>query len=136
MATQVDFDFVLERYKKNLTDLKVSGNTALRTAVDTDKAWLDAYINYLNGKSEQQQGYIQRFVANYEQANPELVQMQQEMKKIQEDGPKLQDIYETEKKAQEEEPIDYTPYYVKAGLIVGVGALVAVVSAFRPVYTM
>ena len=44
----------------------------------------------------------------------------------------MQDAYETEMKAKVEEPVDISQYYVKAGLIVGVGALVAVVSFMRP----
>lgn len=131
MATQQDFRTVLDRYYWNLADYKTTGNAAIKPAVNRDKAFLDQYLEYMNTRIEGQQTQIRKFVNNYENANPELVQMQQELKKIQADGPKLQDVYETEKKAQEEEPMDFSPYYVKAGLIVGVGALVAVVSAFR-----
>jgi hypothetical protein len=134
--TQQDFTTVLNRFKSNLTEYKATGNSAYRTAIDTDKAWLDAYIGSLQAQSLQQQNAIQRFVANYEQTNPELVQMQKQMKEIQEEGPKVQDLYETEKEATKEEPVDYSTYYVKAGLIVGVGALALLVSAFRPLNTI
>lgn len=133
---QQEFSTVLNRFKSNLTEYKTTGNTAYKTAIDTDKAWLDAYIGSLQAQSLQQQNTIQRFVANYEQTNPELVQMQKQMKEIQEEGPKVQDLYETEKEATKEEPVDYSTYYVKAGLIVGVGALALLVSAFRPLNTI
>ena len=133
MANQ-DFETVLTRYQQNLTEYKVTGNGALKPAVDTDKAWLDSYIATLNQRSQQQQNYIQKFVSEYKNTNPELAQMQDKLKEIREKGPVLQDTYETEMQAQEEEPIDYTPYYVKAGLIVGVAVVVAVVSALRPTY--
>lgn len=136
MASRQDFQNVLDRYYWNLAEYKTTGNTALKPAVDRDRAFLDQYLEYLNNRISSQQTQIQTFMNNYENANPELLQMQRELKQIQTEGPKLQDVYETEKKAQEEEPIDYSPYYVKAGLIVGVGALIAVVSAFRPVYTI
>lgn len=132
MANQ-DFNTVLNRYQKNLTDYKVTGNAGLKPVVDTDKAWLDSYIASLEQQSQQQQSYIQKFMADYQKTNPDLIEMQSKLKEIKKKGPELQDAYETEKKATEEEEVDLTPYYVKAGLIVGVMAVVAVVSALRPV---
>jgi flagellar biosynthesis chaperone FliJ len=131
MANQ-DFNTVLARYQQNLTDYKVTGNTGLKQAVDTDRNWLDSYIASLNQRSQQQQNFIQKFMKDYQNTNPELIEMQSKLKEIREKGPVLQDAYETEKKAQEEEPVDYTSYYVKAGLIVGVGTVVALVSFMRP----
>lgn len=136
MAQPQDFATVLNRYKANLTEYKATGNSAYRTMVETDKAWLDSYVQALNSQSQQKQTAIQQFVSTYEQANPELAQMQRQMKEIQTEGPVLQDIYETEKTATEEEPVDYTDYYIKAGLIVGVGVLAFVVSSFRPLNTI
>ena len=135
MANQ-DFDTVLNRYRQNLTDYKVTGTSALKTAVDTDKAWLDSYVAALEQKSQQQQTFIQKFTAEYQRTNPELTEMQAKMKEIREKGPQLQDIYETEKQANEEEPVDLTPYYIKGGLVVGVAAVLAVLSVFRPEYTI
>ena len=133
MANQ-DFETVLTRYQQNLTDYKVTGNAGLKPVVDMDKTWLDSYVESLNKRSEQQQDSIQKFMKDYQNTNPELVEMQGKMKEIREKGPVLQDLYETEKQAEEQEPIDFTPYYVKAGLIVGVGAVVWLVGVFRPVY--
>lgn len=133
MANQ-DFQTVLARYQQNLTDYKVTGNAGLKQVVHTDRAWLDSYIEALDQRSQQQQTFIQKFMQDYQNTNPELVEMQGKLKEIREKGPVLQDAYETEKQAQEEEPVDYTPYYVKAGLIIGVGVVLAVVSALRPTY--
>jgi hypothetical protein len=73
---------------------------------------------------------------DYETANPDLLEMQAKLKEIREKGPTLQDAYETEKQADEEEPIDFTMYYVKAGLAVGIAAVVGLVTFLRPVYTI
>jgi len=134
MANQ-DLNTVLTRYQQNLTAYKVTGNAGLKSAVDVDKNWLDSFVASLEKKSIEQQGFIQKFMVDYQTTNPDLVEMQGKMKEIREKGPILQDAYETEQQAKEEEPMDYTPYYVKAGLIVGIAAAVAVVGAFRPVYT-
>ena len=134
MATQ-DFDTVLARYQQNLTDYKATGNAGLLSVVNMDKTWLDSYVASLEQQSQQQQNFIQRFMTEYQNTNPDLIEMQGKLKEIREKGPTLQDAYETEQQAKEEEPIDYTPYYVKAGLIVGIGAAVWLVGVFRPVYT-
>ena len=137
MANQ-DFETVLARYQQNLTDYKVTGNAGLRSVVDVDKAWLDSYVDSLNKKSEQQQAFIQKFMQDYQNTNPELVEMQGKLREIRAKGPVLQDAYETEQQAQNEEveEVDFTPYYVKAGLILGVAAVVGLVGVFRPVYTI
>ena len=134
MATQ-DFNTVLARYQQNLTDLKVTGNGGLRPAVNVDKAWLDSYVASLERKSQQQQTFIQKFMAEYQTTNPDLIAMQKKLKEIRKKGPILQDAYETEQQAKEEEPIDFTPYYVKAALIVGIAAVVGLVGVLRPLYT-
>lgn len=131
-----DFETVLTRYQQNLTDYKVTGSMALGTIVNRDKTWLDSYVASLEQQSQNQQTFIQRFMEEYETTNPDLIELQNKLKEIREKGPKIQDAYETEKKASEEEPIDFTPYYVKAGLIVGIVSVVALVSFFRPVYTI
>jgi hypothetical protein len=134
MATP-EFNIVLGRYQRNLTEYKVTGNAGLKPAVDVDKNWLDLYVTSLERKSQDQQSFIQKFLADYQRTNPDLIEMQGKLKEIREKGPILQDAYETEKQAKEEEPMDYTPYYVKAGLIVGIAAVVGLVGVFRPLYT-
>jgi hypothetical protein len=134
--TDQEFETTLARYKQNLTDYKATGNAGLNVAVERDKTWLDTYIANREQQVVQQQQYIQNFVADYQNTNPELVEMHEKLKEIKKQGPELQDAYETEKQASEEEPIDFTPYYVKAALIVGVAAVVALVGVFRPVYTI
>jgi hypothetical protein len=134
MATR-DFNSVLARYQRNLTDYKVTGNAGLLPAVTTDKTWLDTYVASLEQRSRQQQGFIRKFMTEYQNTNPDLIEMQGKLKEIREKGPVLQDAYETEQQAKEEEPMDYTPYYVKAGLIVGIAAVVGLVGVVRPLYT-
>ena len=130
--TSADFTAILARYQQNLTEFKVTGNAALQSAVTVDKTWLDSYVASLEKRSQAQQSFIQTFMRDYERTNPDLVEMQAKLKDIRTQGPILQDAYETEMKAKAEEPVDWSHYYVKAGLIVGVGALVAVVSFMRP----
>ncbi len=125
-----DFNSVLARYRYSLMEYKTTGSSSFKTQVDLDKKWLDDYVRWLREQSDQQGKTIRDFVANYQNTNPELTKMQAQMKKVKDEGPTLQDEYETGKQATEEEPLDFTAYYVKAGLILGVAGLIAVVTAF------
>ena len=126
--TDPNFDSTLDIYRQNLTEYKLTGNSAFKTAADNAKAWLDAYVATMQQQNQDQANYIRQFVSQYQNANPELVAMQRRIKKAQEEGPKVQDAYETEKQAQEDEPLDFTQYYVKAGLIAGLFGVVVVMS--------
>lgn len=127
---QSTFQSVLARYGYSLREYKTTGNSAFKTQVELDKKWLNDYVQWLRTQSDAQSKSIRDFVANYQNTNPELVKMQAQMQKVKEQGPKLQDEYETTKEATKEEPLDFTAYYVKAGLILGVAGLIAVVAAF------
>ena len=136
MPDTVDFETTLNRYKSNMTEYKATGNTGIKAAADADKQWLDNYVNALQQQSQMQQSFIQNFMTEYQTTNPDLIAMQAQLQKVRQKGPELQDLYETEKRAEEEEPIDYTPYYIKGALIAGVLGVVALVSVLRPVYTI
>jgi hypothetical protein len=127
---QAEFDTILARYRQSLMEYKTTGNSAFKTQVELDKKWLNDYIRWLQGESDRQGKSIQTFVSQYQNTNPDLVQMQAQIKKVREEGPKLQDEYETGQEATKEEPLDFTMYYVKVGLILGVGGLIAAVTAF------
>lgn len=127
-----NFDMVLARYRHALMEYKTTGSSVFKTQVETDKKWLNDYIRWLQQESDRQGQAIRTFVTTYQNTNPELMKMQAEIRKVKEQGPQLQNEYETAKQATEEEepPSDFSGYYVKAGLILGVLGLIAAVSAF------
>lgn len=120
-----EFESTLDIYRQNLTEYKLTGNSAFKTSADNAKVWLDKYIDFLQDQTQRQANSIQSFVSQYEKTNPELVDMQKRIQKVQKEAPTLQDAYETEIEAQAEEEVDKTPFYVKAGLIVGVLAMLS-----------
>ena len=130
--TQLDtvFNSVLARYRQSLTEYKTTGSSAFKTQMEMDKKWLNEYIAWLQAQSDRQGKSIQTFVSQYQNTNPDLVKMQAQIKKVREEGPKLQDEYATGQEAVKEEPPDFTMHYVKVGLILGVAGLIAAVTAF------
>jgi hypothetical protein len=125
-----DFDTVLGLFKKNMVEYKVSGNSAYKVAAENAQKWLDEYVGTLTAAADKDSKFVDRFVKEYENTNPELVKMQQQIKKVREEGPKLEDRLDTERLADKELPEDTSNYYVKAGVIGTVLAIVAVGSLF------
>ncbi len=130
MASNQDFETVLNRYRANLVEYKLTGNSAFKALLETDRAWLDSYIQIMRNQTQEQQNYIQNFVTQYQNTNPELVEMQERIQNVRKEGPMLDDTYQTELEAQAQEPLDFSPYYVKAGLIAGVFGLLVAMSFF------
>lgn len=125
-----NFDSTLEIFRRNTLEYKVTGNSTYKIAADNAQRWLDEYIGAIRESTTKNAAYIDKFVKEYEQTNPDLVKMQQQMKEIRKKGPVLQDNLETEQEADEELPIDYTSYYTKGAVLGTVLAIVAVASFF------
>lgn len=123
-----EFASVLNVYRSALLEYKVTGNVAYKTAAENAKKFLDTHIESIRSATTQNAKYIDDFVKRYKDTNPELIKMQEEIKKARTKGPELQDIYEGELKEQKEPPVDETLYYTKAAVIGGLFALIAVMS--------
>jgi flagellar biosynthesis chaperone FliJ len=128
MATE--FERILEQYKANLLEYKVTGQSDYKTRANTAEKWLQDYITTLNKSVEADAAYINKFVKDYENTNPELIKFQKEIQNARKKGPELSDIYEGEQKVMAEEPVDETLFYTKVAAIGGILALAAVASFF------
>lgn len=129
-ASLNEFERILARYRQAMIEYKTTGNSTFKLQTETDKKWLDEYTQWLQTQANSQTQNIQKFIAEYQTANPDLTQLQVQIRKAREEGPKLQDQLETNREATREEPVDFTPYYIKGGLIAGVLGLIAVARAF------
>ena len=123
-----EFDKVLEQYKSNLLEYKVTGQSEYKTRANTAEKWLKEYIAALNKSVQDDAAYINRFVKEYENTNPELIKFQKEIQHARKKGPELSDVYEGEKKILAEEPVDESLFYTKAAALGGILALAAVAS--------
>ena len=123
-----EFEKTLELYKKNLVEYKVSGNAAYKVASDTAKKWLDDHLKFMEDRAEKNKKEIEDFVKNYDKSDAELASLKKDMREIREQGPELQIMYETEKEADAVIEMDYTTYYAKGAVFLGVMGLVAVAS--------
>jgi len=125
-----EFERILDQYKSNLLEYKVTGKSDYKTRANTAEKWLKDYMDTLNKSVQNDAAYINKFVKEYENTNPDIIKFQKEIQNARKKGPELSDIYEGEKKVLAEEPVDETLFYTKAGAIGGILALAAVLSFF------
>ena len=81
----------LNSYKANYSAYKVTGHAGHKTAYENALARVNTLIQQMNSVTISNDRYIRNFVGEYQNSNGELVQLQKDSRKIQEQGPKLQD---------------------------------------------
>jgi predicted nucleic acid-binding Zn-ribbon protein len=111
-----------------MLEYKVTGKSVFKDQANRSEKWLKDYINQLNRLIQRDAAYIDQFVKTYERTNPDLVKYRKEIDHARTKGPELQDIYEGEKRAQQELPLDEEMFYTKAAVVGGVLAIGAVLS--------
>jgi hypothetical protein len=123
-SSSLSFDSVLSRYRTTMADYIATGNIGSKTAADGAKAWILMNLRHEESKNTTNSNFINKFVSEYPQFNTELVSAQNTLKKVKTQGPRLENVYMTDKEAADAPERDFMPYYIKAGVILGVGALV------------
>jgi hypothetical protein len=124
------FQQVLDAYRTNYLQYKLTGNAANKTAYENAQTWINQHLRALNNQIQDSANYINGFVQDYSKANPEIQKYSQDLERIRNEGPKLQDHYQTAVLLSEEktEVPDWTSYYVKAVVAAGLVGIIAAVS--------
>ena len=81
----------LNSYKANYSLYKVTGHAGHKTAYENALARVNTLIEQVNSITISNDRFIRSFVGGYENSNSDLVQLQQNSRKIQEEGTRLQD---------------------------------------------
>ena len=121
----------LNSYKANYSAYKVTGHAGHKTAYENALAAVNTFIQQMHSVTISNDRYIRNFVGEYKNSNGELVQLQENSKKIQEEGPKLQDELARSKQIHQSASIeaDESGLYVKAGIVVALLVAVGIVGS-------
>lgn len=121
----------LNSYKANYSAYKVTGNAEHKTAYENAMAAVNTYIQQMNSITISNDRYIRNFVGEYQNSNGEMVKLQQNSKKIQEEGPKLQDELAQSRQIHQRAALeaDETGLYIKAGIVVALLVVVGIVGS-------
>ena len=121
----------LEGYKANYSAYKVTGDAAYKTAYERSLAYANQLISESMNVNQSNDQYIQNFLSDYQQANPEIVNLHNESKKIREEGPKLQNELARSKQIHQKAAVEVneSALYVKAGIVVALLVVVGIVGS-------
>jgi hypothetical protein len=119
----------MNAYRTNYVQYKLTGDSSYKIAYENAQKWIERYIQSQQAMLDSNKSYIDKFVVEYSNTNPELSKLQRDMKRIQTQGPELQDKYQTNHRIMgHSKEVDTTPYYIKGGVIAGVVGILAVLS--------
>jgi len=121
----------LNSYKANYSAYKVTGNPGHKSAYENALAAVNTFIQQMNSVTISNDRYIRNFVGEYQTSNGELVQLQKDSRKIQEQGPKLQDELARSQQIHQRAAIEVNEsgLYVKAGIVVALLVVVGIVGS-------
>ena len=127
----MDYKQVLDIFQKNYIEYKMTGNAAYKVAYERAQDHLQKYIQTLKQDATTESEYIQKFVQNYRDTNPELAKLGDQMKTIRTQGPQIQDAYETTKALETSPPEeDRTSYYIRGAVVAGLMGIIVALSVF------
>jgi CHASE3 domain sensor protein len=126
------FQAALELYRTNYLEYKLTGQVAYKEAYERAQAVIQEYLQNLQAKVNNDASYVDTFVKDYANANQTLMELRDKSQQIQKSGPLLEQQYVVQKRLGETTTrVDYSAYYVKAGIIVAGLGIAYVASTLR-----
>jgi hypothetical protein len=121
---------VLDIYRTNYLEYRTTGQVGYKTAYEAAERYINNYMDTLRERLTKDVNYVNEFLDKYRTTNTDLAELQDKMKVIRKEGPKMEDTYLTIKKGDVEEPVDNTQYYVKGAVLAAIIGVVVAVSLF------
>jgi hypothetical protein len=114
-----DYESVLNLYRTNFLEYKLTGKTPYKTAYESAQAWLDKYIQTLDAEGQEKAQYIKAFVDEYADTNKDLVSLQKNIQNVRKTAPGIQDQYELVTRIDDvPESFDMSQVYYKGAIVV------------------
>jgi len=124
-----DFQALLDTYATSYYTYRRNGDVANKSVADMSAAHIQENLEAMRAQIQENQGYIQSFLDEYQNANPDLDRLHQKSQKMQVEGPQMADKLVTS--AQDlSRPIDFTGIMVRVVvLMLLLGAAFAIKSS-------
>ena len=115
-AVSRDFQVLLDTYSANYYSFRKNGISANKELADRSVSQIEDNLNAMRAQIQENQGYIQTFLDEYQNANPELDRLHQKSQQMQVQGPQIADKLVTS--AQElSRPIDFIGIMVRVVIL-------------------
>lgn len=123
-----EFTTLIRAYKFNLSEYRVTGNIANKTAYELAQRGIEDRIEARKQNIGQNQQYIRDFLAKYQDTNKTLVDLREKSKFIQSEGPRVQNELIAAQQRAPTVAADYTTLYVKGAIVLGLMTLITLVA--------
>jgi hypothetical protein len=122
------FEDLLQTYQQNYLSFRLTGNAANKTAYETAQQSINRYLDQLRASAQSNSDYVTGFLQDYAKTQSDIAKSQKVLQNAKMEGPKLQDDFTRQKMMEQELPPDNTTFYVKAGVVGAVAAVIVVVA--------
>jgi hypothetical protein len=121
MSVPADIQQMLNMYKNYYAAYKVTGNVGYKSVYERALNGVNQHIARMNASMVEDAAQIRDFMSTYEKSNGIITKLDNNIKGIKTEGPKLQNDYEQTKRLHQKEieAVDNTYAYVKGGIVVG-----------------
>jgi len=121
MSVPADIQQMLNMYKNYYAAYKVTGNVGYKSVYERALNGVNQHIARMNASMVEDAAQIRDFMSTYEKSNGIITKLDNNIKGIKREGPKLQNDYEQTKRLHQKEieAVDNTYAYVKGGIVVG-----------------
>jgi chromosome segregation ATPase len=115
-AVSRDFQVLLDTYAANYYSFRKNGNTANQSVADRSVSQIEDNLEAMRAQIQENQGYIQSFLDEYQNTNPELDRLHQRSQQMQTQGPEIADELVTSTQDLSR-PIDITGIMIRVVIL-------------------
>lgn len=121
---------MLQDYSTHMLTYYTTGMPIYKVAAERSLNAVETHIQELQKKVEEETTRASNMVKEYDTNNEDIDKLRKQLRSIRQEGPKLQDQYETQKRINDNAPILDTKYWVKLGIVAGLFAIAFVARTF------
>ena len=88
-AVSPEFETLIDTYSASYYAYRKNKDIANKTVAEQTQAQIESSLNAMREQIEQNQGYIQTFLDEYKNSNPELDALHLKSQKLQQEGPEI-----------------------------------------------
>jgi hypothetical protein len=124
-----EYQTLLDAYVKNYKLYKEKGEAPYKQAYEAAEQQIQASLDMMRNGITQNQFFIQSFLDDYQDSNPELEELHLKSKKLQEEGPKVADELAAST-ADRSRPLDTTGIMLRIVVLFVITGVTIAISAF------
>jgi hypothetical protein len=122
---------MISTFRQATLQYQVTGDPAQKPAADRAKNAIEEYLTTLNNRVEQQEAQLRNYVDSRTGVPSEVRQLSEKSREIRENTNQIAAKYLVASNLTEDTPIDWSEFYVKFAVIIGLVGAVGLVTTIR-----